>query len=134
VIERQIKEAEQTIKTITESKIDSKERRQHIKDLSAIRDRFIDGYAAHIKQAQKLIEAASEADKNLKAAPPEVKRKERELLHKTMESYNATLNKSLRFATQLSGLNRFSVTREISSQQSKIERNFNLRSDLGFGR
>jgi hypothetical protein len=66
--------------------------------------------------------------------PPEVKRKERELLYKTMKSYNATLNKSLRFASQLGGLNRFSVTREIHSQQSKIERSFDLRSDLGVGR
>jgi hypothetical protein len=130
VIERQIAEAEQTIKSITESKIDSKERKRHIKDLETIRDRFLEGYVKHIKESGKLVEAAIAADKTLKAMPPSVKRKERELLYKTMESYNATLDKSTRFVDRgFSGLNRFAVSREIRDQRTKIERSF----DFGLG-
>jgi hypothetical protein len=135
VIERQIKEAEQTITNIAETKLDSKERKQHIKDLETIRDRFAEGYGSHIKEARTLIEAAIKADDNLRAMPPEIKRKERELLHKTMESYNATLSNALKFASRLGALDKFSVSREIHNQQSKIERNFNVRSmGMGFGR
>jgi hypothetical protein len=122
VIERQIKDAEQTIKSITESKIDGKERRQHIKDLTTIKDRFVDGYAKHIKEAAKLIESAIAADKALKSMPASVKRKERELLHKTMESYAATLGKSLRFCE----INKLSASKEIRGQKSKIERSFEM--------
>jgi hypothetical protein len=127
VIERQILEAQRVIKDLSEAKIGDKEKKQHLKDINAIRDRFLEGYAAHIKDAAKLVENAIAADKTLKEMPPSVKRKERELLHKTIESYNATLKKSQRFAdTQLSGFFKIAVNREINKQRRETERSFSF--------